>query len=257
MAQSVDYDAIAGDYDARYARNDYTGIQRALAVFLATERGAESRHVLEVGCGTGHWVHVFGSAETKIVGLDVSEGMLAIARTRQSGAGLIRARAEALPCATASVDRIFCVNALHHFSDRAAFFRESRRVLARGGGLLTIGLDPHAGRDQWWIYDYFPSALAVDRQRYPPVGSIRKLMEDSGLSQCETREVQHLAMRMTVSEAERRGYLDRASTSQLMVMSQAEYESGMARIRSENRTSKGATVLHADLRVYGTTGWVG
>jgi hypothetical protein len=60
---------------------------------------------------------------------------------------------------------------------------------------------------------------------------------------------------MTVSDAEGRGFLDRASTSQLMVISRAEYEQGVARIRSENRGSGGTTVLQSDLRVYGTTVW--
>ena len=250
MGQPVDYDAIAGEYDARYVRNDYTGIQSALANFLATERGAQKRRVLEVGCGTGHWVHLFRGADVNIVGVDASAGMLEIAKRRHAGALLIRARAEALPCATASVSCIFCVNALHHFSDPAAFFGESRRVLGRGGGLLTMGLDPHAGRDQWWIYDYFPSALAADRQRYLPAETIRRLMEESGFLRCQTRKVQHILSHMTVSEAERRGFLDRASTSQLMIVPGPEYDSGMSRIRTEG------SELCADLLIYGTTGWV-
>ena len=40
---------------------------------------------------------------------------------------------------------------------------EARRVLRAGGSLMSVGLDPHTALDQWWIYDYFPGALAADR----------------------------------------------------------------------------------------------
>jgi hypothetical protein len=124
-------------------------------------------------------------------------------------------------------------------------------VLVSGGRLLRIGLDPHAGRDRWWIYDYFPTALVEDRRRYLPTARIRELMQAAGFSACETLEVQHVPAQMTVSEAERRGFLDRTSTSQLMVISEAEYEAGMGRIRAAGAEA----ILWSDLRVRGTTGW--
>ena len=61
---------------------------------------------------------------------------------------------------------------------------------------------------------------------------------------------------MTVSDAARRGFLDRASTSQLMVIPPAEYEAGMTRIYGDSAGAMDAKVLCADLRIYATTGWV-
>jgi SAM-dependent methyltransferase len=256
MSQRVDYDRIAAGYETRYERNDYTGIEHALRAFVGDAWVGNQRQVLEVGCGAGHWVHILRDSATAIVGLDPSAGMLRVARTRLVGARLIRARAEALPCRASGFDRVFCVNALHHFTDPAAFLREARRVLVTGGGLLTIGLDPHTGRDRWWIYDYVPSGLIYDRRRYPAAERIRALMEGAGFSGCETREVQHLPAHMTVSEAARRGFLDRTSTSQLMVISQAEYDAGVTRIHRADADAGGAKILRADLRVYATTAWV-
>jgi SAM-dependent methyltransferase len=255
MTKRVDYDRIAAQYESRYERNDYSGFERALMAFVDDRQRSSRGTVLEVGCGTGHWIRLFRQSEINVVGLDPSEEMLKVARARLADARLIRAPAEALPCPAASFDRIFCVNALHHFRDPAAFFREARRVLVTGGGLLTMGLDPHTGRDRWWIYDYFPSALIEDRRRYLPTDRIRKLMEAAGFSGCETREVQHMPARMTVGEAARRGFLDRTSTSQLMVISQAEYEAGLNRIHAADSDAGGGAILHANLRVYGTIGW--
>ena len=248
----VDYDVIAAKYDTRYERNDYSGVADALSAFLEKAvRGA-----LEVGCGTGHWLRFLRQSGLNVVGVDPSHGMLNVARARRADARLLRAHAEAIPCRPATFDRVFCVNALHHFSDPAAFFCETRRVLVGGGGLLTAGLDPHTGRDRWWIYDYFPSVLGEDRRRYLPAARIRELMEAAGFSRCETREVQHMPAEMTVNEAARRGFLDRTSTSQLMVISEEEYEAGLKHIHRDDDAAGGRKILRSDLRVYGTTGWI-
>jgi hypothetical protein len=61
---------------------------------------------------------------------------------------------------------------------------------------------------------------------------------------------------MTVDAAARRGFLTRTSTSQLMVISDAEYEAGLKRIRNEDADLPDGKVLHSDLRVFGTIAWV-
>jgi SAM-dependent methyltransferase len=253
MTQRVDYDRIAGVYEGRYERNDYAGIERAVVAFVSSSSRTALR-ILEIGCGTGRWMRVLRDGGTPVIGIDPSAGMLQQARARLPDGRLIRAQAEALPFATGSLDRLLCVNALHHFTDRQAFFREARRVLRDDGALLTVGLDPHTGVDRWWIYDYFPTALDEDRRRYLPAGTIRELMVAAGFSRCETNEVQHRPVQMTISEAVRRGFLERTSTSQLMVISDAEYAAGLRRIHGADAAALGG-VLRADLRVYGTTGW--
>jgi len=255
MTRRVDYDRVATAYDSRYARNTYIGVEQALASFVEDSRAAHLR-VLEIGCGTGHWVRRLREAGQIAFGLEPSVAMLAVARGSLSGR-LIRGRAEALPCTSASCDRLFCINALHHFSDPAAFLLEARRVLRSGGRILTAGLDPHNGQDQWWVYDYFPGALTADRQRYLPTGRIRELMTAAGFSHAETQMIQHLPREMTISEARSEGFLDRTSTSQLMVVTDAEYDAGMSRIDAAEATGGTSTTLRSDLRIYATIGWLG
>jgi SAM-dependent methyltransferase len=255
MNERVDYDRVAPTFDSRYERNNYSGVEQAVAAFLEPAPTAQPR-VLEVGCGTGHWLRRFASTSTLVFGLDPSSGMLAVAREAAPGR-LVRGHAEALPFADRIWDRLFCVNALHHFSDQAEFFQEASRVLRESGGLLTIGLDPHNGQDQWWIYDYFPSALPRDRERYLPTRRIRELMEAAGFTDCETRIVQHLPREFTVNDARSGGFLERTSGSQLMVIPDAEYRAGVERIETANVAAGGAKILRSDLRLYATVGWVG
>ena len=254
MSQRVDYDRVADLYESRYLRNDYSGVEKALAAFVEGTRSDRQR-VLEVGCGGGHWVRWLDEANLHVVGLDPSAGMLKVARSAVGARHLIRGHAEALPCLSASVSRVFCVNALHHFEDPAEFFREARRVLSAGGGLMTVGLDPHTGQDEWWIYQYFPETLIADRQRYLPASRIREVMTSSGFDACETRIIQHIPRELTVSEAMTGGFMNRASASQLMMLSEPEYEAGVKRIHDADAASNGRTTLRSNLRLYGTTGW--
>lgn len=248
MAERVDYNQIAGTYGDRYTHNDYSDVERVLASFVGGAR--ERRDVVEVGCGTGHWIHRLREWGKRGVGVDLSRAMLRVARQQVEGARLVCAAAESLPLRTDSFDRVVCINALHHFSEAARFFHEAGRVLRGGGEVFTVGLDPHAGQDTWWIYDYFPEALAADRTRYLPAATIRELMQEAGLDRCTTWEVQHLPRLITVREADTRGFFNGSHTSQLMVISVAAYDAGLRRIRAES----GDRVLRADLRLYGTSG---
>jgi SAM-dependent methyltransferase len=249
---AVDYDAIAASYDCRYAVNDYSGVQAALLEFVA---GIPNGRALEVGCGTGHWLRVIGDAHVRVAGVDVSSKMLQRARAKAPGSALVHAAAEHLPWRDAAFERLYCVNALHHFDDKPGFVGEARRVLAAGGRLLTIGLDPHIGTDRWFIYDYFAPVLEMDRGRYPSTERVREWLRDAGFIDVHTREVQRLAARLSAGQALDSGRLARHMTSQLAGLSDEQYQEGLQQIRSAAREAdaRGDTLwLTADLRLYAT-----
>lgn len=245
--QPVNYDVVAPGYDRRYQRNQYDGVRACLRRFIGDAPGAA---VAEVGCGTGHWLADLSDRRFRLLaGLDLSRRMLEQAQITAPKALLVRGTASRLPWADESFDRVFCVNALHHFPDKPAFISECRRVLRSGGGLLTIGLDPHRGDDRWWVYDFFPAALHADRRRYVSTGSIRDWLKTAGFREPVTEVAQHLPSEMTFEVARREGFIDRRSTSQLMVISDEDYAAGMSRMAAEQ------PVLRADLRLYATTAW--
>ena len=59
--------------------------------------------------------------------------------------------------------------------------------------------------------------------------------------------IQHLPREMSVSEARGAGFLERTSKSQLMVISDAEYESGLKRIDAADVVAEGTEILRSDL----------
>ena len=244
-------------FEKRYKRNLYAGVELALRQFVGSEARLQT---LEVGCGTGHWLEVLRADGMDVIGLDFSAGMLAQAQSRLAGVELIRGRAEHLPLPAESIDRVFCINAIHHFADKPAFLADVRRVLRPSGMLLSVGLDPHRKLDRWHVYDYFEESLEIDRQRYPPSGTLREWMQAAGFEGLLTREVEHWIIRLPAREALDQGRLDKTATSQLSVLTDAEYQRGMKQIRAdiERAETKGETLfLTADLRLYGTTGSVG
>ncbi len=270
----ADYDSVAARYDRRYGIHAYAGVKEALLNFIG-----EAKAVLEVGCGTGHWLAKIRSAQASrsreepsasapvaereavagrllVAGVEPSAGMIARARVAAPSARLVRGRAEQLPWGDATFDRVCCINALHHFADRRAFFAEARRVLKPGGGLMSIGKDPHADRDSWWVYDYFPETMPLDRDRFAPVRILRGELTQAGFSWAESFECDQIEALTPAAEALQNGLVDRAYTSQLTVLSDEDYASGIERIRAANEAAGGELQLVTGFRLFATFGWV-
>jgi SAM-dependent methyltransferase len=252
MPTRTDYAPLAKTFDRRYEVSDYGGIGVALAEFAAGASGP----VLEVGCGTGHWLALLASHGHEVVGVEPAAGMRALARERLPGVTVHDAAAERLPLATGSVARVVVVNAFHHFGDRQTFLREARRVLAPGGGLLTVGLDPHTGLDRWCVYDYFEGTLAHDQRRFAQCASIRAWMEEAGFTGAESRVVHAWSSDVSARELFERGLLDKSSTSQLADLPDGVYERGVAAIRDAmaKAEERGEELrVPWDLRMWGTS----
>lgn len=257
----MDYDSVAEHFDRRYRTYDYSGLQRAVESFLGD---GPLNAVLEVGCGTGHWLEAIAGRARTIVGVDPFERMLSRARLAAPNARLLRARAPNLPFRGLSFERVLCINALHHFPDREQFFDEARRLVRRGGGLMTVGLDPHAnpyGRqlDEWWVYDFFEGTREFDLSRFAPTRIIRGEITKAGFAWSETQEVEHIERLTPAAAALENGLVDRRFTSQLHELPEDVYARGVERIRSAARAGEGAgdmPSLVTDLRLYATFAWV-
>ncbi|AUV81364.1 SAM-dependent methyltransferase [Salinigranum rubrum] len=116
--------------------------------FLAERRGALA---LDVGCGNGRHTELLADHAERVVGLDVSRGLLGEARARATDRGFdaafLQGDAAALPLQTETVDLAVYVAAVHHLTPRArrvASLDELARVLTRGGrGLVSAWSTTH------------------------------------------------------------------------------------------------------------------
>jgi len=99
------------------------------------------QRVLDVACGTGILARAAAGRVGAVVGLDVNEGMLAVARRHAAGIEWRQGRAEALPFEAESFDAVVSQFGLMFFDDRPQALREMRRVLRRGGRLAVAVWD--------------------------------------------------------------------------------------------------------------------
>jgi ubiquinone/menaquinone biosynthesis C-methylase UbiE len=184
---SVDYDAVAREY-SRHRRVHPEVLRRLL---LDGEIDRASR-VLEIGCGTGNYTAAIHRATgCESWGVDPSGAMLQKAMVQCPTARLQVGRAEALGVPVAAFDLHFSVDVIHHVTDRAAYFREARRVLAPGGRLCTVTDSEEIIRTRRPLAEYFPETVEAELRRYPRLDDLKALMRQAGFEQLQETTVEH------------------------------------------------------------------
>lgn len=202
------YEAVAPAY-ARLVLQWSRPLAAAL-VSRASVGGGD--HVLDVGTGTGIVAreaadHV--GTEGRVVGIDLSEAMLAEARSavpERPSVTFVRMPAEDLDLADRDFDVALSLFAVTHFADPAAALREMHRVLTPGGRLV-LGVGGRAP---------LLSVAGVARR----VGRVLSLVESGGRSlvapgflegllreeDAPLREPPHLGLRALVAMVQAAGF---------------------------------------------------
>ena len=103
--------------------------------------------VLDLACGTGDLCRGLAGAGLAPVGMDLSYGMLAAARTE---APLVHGDALALPVPDGSVDGVTCGFALRNFVDLGPFFAELARAVRPGGRIALLEVAEPPNRALRW-----------------------------------------------------------------------------------------------------------
>ena len=104
--------------------------------------GEES--VVDIGCGPGHFLSPISQRAGRVIGIDLSPGMLAQAReaAAHGRAHLAAGDIEALPLAADSVDVVIAAFMLYHVPHLDLALEELSRVLHNDGAILAVTNGP-------------------------------------------------------------------------------------------------------------------
>ena len=164
------------------------------AVLHAAGAGPGTR-LLDVGCGTGLTLVLAQQRGAIPAGLDISPGLLGIARERLPAAVLREGDMEFLPFGDDSFDAVTGVNAFQFAGDPQQALREAARV-TRPGGRVVASLFAAPERSQGTVVHEAMSALipperAADHAPYAlsAPGNLEAALADAGLRVTDHGEV--------------------------------------------------------------------
>lgn len=162
------YDLVAESYsgllpDASIEAPADRGMIEAFASHVNEGGG---RFVLDAGCGTGRMIGLLGSLGLSTAGIDMSAGMLEVARRNHPGLDFDVAELAHLPHADQQLDGIFAWYSIIHLEpwEIPGVFTEFFRVLAPGGYVLVSF---QAGEGRRHISRAYGHDVSMDAQLFP------------------------------------------------------------------------------------------
>jgi demethylmenaquinone methyltransferase/2-methoxy-6-polyprenyl-1,4-benzoquinol methylase len=196
------FDRIAPLYDVMN-RAMTAGLDRSwrCAAVRAVVRPGDS--VLDACCGTGDLALEAQRAGGDVVGLDFSERMLAVARTKSANVDWVQGDVLALPFDDASFDVVTVGFGIRNVADLELGLRELRRVVRPGGRLAILEITrprgflrpffrlwfdvlvPVAGRvlPGGAAYAYLPASV----RRFPGAEDLAGLVQRAGFGEVRFR----------------------------------------------------------------------
>jgi ubiquinone/menaquinone biosynthesis C-methylase UbiE len=139
---------VSGSFDGRAPAYDTSVMHRDLAWAVADFAALDGvRVVLDVATGTGLVLRAIAArdAQVHLIGVDISAGMLEVARGGLPAGQFIEGRAERLPVREATIDLVTCVTAMHLMTDPGTVFAEIARAMAPRGRLVLATFRPPPG----------------------------------------------------------------------------------------------------------------
>ena len=172
------YDRVAEEYAALlYAELDHKPLDRALLDAFAEEvRGRGP--IGDVGCGPGQIARYLHSRQLPVVGIDLSDRMIALARRRYPAATFLQGDMLALPIPDGVWAGLVAFYSIIHLTPEEVprAFGEFRRVL-RSGGLVLLAF--HIGHQRLHRDEMWGAPVALDFQFLDP-GNLAALLTAAG-----------------------------------------------------------------------------
>jgi len=243
----VDYDTQAKQYHTgrRVSLESISGWRDALVGFMPPD----DRPILDVGAGTGIWMHAFATWFGKpVVGVEPSRGMRNVASTRRRDRAtwIVAGRGEAIPLGRDTCSMAWLSTVVHHLDDVGACASELRRVLPAGAPVFIRNSFPHR-HDEIMLFRFFDGARQV-ADAFPDIATVSREFASAGFETIELLRVREPAA--TSLEAAREWYVSMRHTDSAFVqLSDEEFARGLAKLDEAISNGEEPIPLGLDLLV--------
>jgi predicted TPR repeat methyltransferase len=173
------FDSFAQGFDQQLTTVLGYSVPEQLCKMVRARNGSRKLEVLDAGCGTGLCgVHI-GSVASRLIGVDLSPKMLAVAQGRGLYTELhCEEITSYMQRERRSADLLFAADVLIYFGDLAPLFEGFANAL-RAGGLLAISVERGNGAD----FQLLPSGrFAHD------LAHVRALAQEFGFAEVDWRD---------------------------------------------------------------------
>ncbi|AFL96098.1 hypothetical protein CL1_1903 [Thermococcus cleftensis] len=155
------FDKIAGRYDEWYRTKTGRYVDRTEKWLIFSMMETRGGKALDLGCGTGNYTLELKKRGFDVIGLDASEGMLRIARSK--GLNCIMGDAYSLPFPDESFDLVLSVTMFEFIHEPERVLAEIHRVLRPGGEVIIGTMN---GRSLWFLLKRLKSIFTETAYRY-------------------------------------------------------------------------------------------
>jgi len=226
--QKTNYGQIARTYNKRYNSDYLPNVGIELKQLIAEK---SCNNILEVGCGTAKWIQSLDYKNLNVLGMDLSFEMLKIPKSDWHDLKLLNADANYIPLKDNFFDLVFCVNAIHHFPDKALFLKECNRILSKNGIIAVFGVDPHVDKD-WYVYKYFNGVYENDLKRFLSNDQLKELLSQNRFTNINIKTIEVVSGKRIGAEVLSDPFLEKHSNSQLANLTDSEYQSGINKLKA-------------------------
>ncbi len=232
---------VAEKYDDNLKRKQIA-IDDALQAYLANYELTEY-NVLDVGCGTANYfvvqVEAFKDYNINWYGIDPSEDMLRVAKSKIENVEFRIGFAEDLPFENDYFDLAVTNFAFHHFENKSKALNEIARVLKKDGIFKMRNISPE-NMKRWWVYRYFPAAFEEDKKRFWDSDLIAYELDTRGFS----IEISMVYSRIQTQISEILEAAEKRDTSQLRILPDPYFEQGIGKIKYELNSNPETRVMN-------------
>jgi|SRR3989344_1913809 len=153
---------VASDSWSAFTDKSYDKI---IALFLRNIKPKNKDQIVDMGCGTGEMTKKIHSSGLNVMGFDISQGCITMAKKNYPEIKFKIQDIENTQLNDNSVDILFYCGILHHFSNYNLVLKEAYRILKKNGKIFIF--EPNLSNPILWLFRDEKSPISSDKMRTP------------------------------------------------------------------------------------------